>query len=61
MAKRKTDSQGEIIDEIRRVRTRVGREFRADPKRFLENTKKLARKYGMKYGVPKKKIDDEAA
>ena len=61
MAKKKVDSQGEIIDEVRRARARVGREFRANPKRFLANAKKVARKYGMKYGTPKKKTDDEAA
>lgn len=61
MAKKKMDSQGEIIDEVRRARVRVGREFRANEKQFLDHAKKLAKKYGMKYGTPKKKTTNEAA
>jgi hypothetical protein len=63
MANKKTESQGDIIDEIRRSRTRIGREFRDNQKQFLEDAKKIAKKYGMKYGTPKKKKDnqDEAA
>ena len=61
MAKKKADSQGEIIDEVRRARVQVGREFRLNPNRFLARAKKLAKKYGLKYATPKKKTHDEAA
>jgi len=59
MASKKNESQGEIIDEIRRSRARIGREFRDHQKQFLDDAKKIAKKYGMKYGTPKKKKDDQ--
>jgi hypothetical protein len=63
MAKKKVDSQGEIIDEVRKARAQVGREFRANPKLFLEKAKKRAKELGMRYASPRKskKKEDDAA
>lgn len=61
MEKKKVDSQGEIIDEVRKARTKLWCKYRGNMKTLHEATRKIAKQYGMKYGTPKKKIIDEAA
>ena len=61
MARKKKDSQGPIIDEVRKVRKAVWNEFKANPKHFLDETRKLAKSLGMRYGTPPKRKKDEDA
>jgi DNA-directed RNA polymerase specialized sigma subunit len=61
MAKKKIDFQGEIIDEVRKARVQVGREFKANRKRFFDESKKLAKELGMHYGTPRKRKKKDAA
>lgn len=53
--KKREESQGEIIDEIRKVRAQVGREFKSNPKQFFADSQKLMKKLGVRYGTPKKR------
>lgn len=55
MAKKKKDSQGEIIDEVRTARRAVWHEFKVDEKRFFEKTRELAKRFGLHYGTPPKR------
>jgi len=55
MAKKKMDSQGEIIGEVRRARAQVGREFKANRKKFFERARRSAQELGMHYGTPRKR------
>ena len=61
MAKKKADSQGEIIDEVRMARAQLWRKYRGNMNKLHEDTRKRVKQLGMKYGTPKKKTDDEAA
>lgn len=61
MTKKKTDSQGEIIDEVRKARAQLWHKYHGNMKKLHEDGRKHAKELGMKYGVPKKKTDDEAA
>lgn len=54
MAKKKIESQGEIIDEVRKIRAQVGREFRSNRKLFFKKAQKHAQELGMQYGSPRK-------
>lgn len=55
MAKKKIDSQGEIIEEVRNARAQIRLEFKANRKRFFDESRKLAKQLGMQYGTPKKR------
>jgi hypothetical protein len=55
MTKKKKDSQGEIIDEVRKARKAVWLEFKADEKKFFQKTRELAKVYGMHYATPPKR------
>ena len=55
MAKKKTDSQGEIIDEIRKARADIWREYRGNMKKFHADSRKMAEKLGIHYVTPPKR------
>lgn len=62
--KKKEESQGEIIDELRKVRAQIGRKFKSNPKQFFSDSQKLMKKLGIRYGTPKKRRtgnDEDAA
>lgn len=61
MAKKKMNSQGEIIDEVRRARAQVGREFKTNRKKFFEKARKSAQELGMHYGIPRKRKKKDVA
>ncbi len=61
MAKKKEDSQGEIVDEVRRARAHLWRKYRGNMKKLHEDSRKRVKQLGMKYGTPKKKTDEDAA
>jgi len=65
MAKKKTESQGEIIDEVRRTRAQLWRHYRGDMKKLHADARKTAKQLGMRYSIPPKRQDkgrdDEAA
>ena len=64
MAKKKIDSQGEIIDEIRKARAELWREYHGDMKKLHADARKTAKRLGMRYAAPpkrRKKDNDEAA
>jgi len=61
---KKTDGQGEIIDEIRKARAEIWKEYKGNMKKFHADARKYAKKHGLKYAVPTKKTKkelDEAA
>ena len=59
--KKKGDSQGEIIDEVRKARAVLWHRYHGDMKKLHRESQKKVKELGMKYGVPKKKNNDEAA
>jgi hypothetical protein len=61
VTKKRMESQGEIIDELRKVRAEVWVEYKRNPKQFVSETRKIIKKLGMRYGTPKKKGLDEAS
>lgn len=61
MAKKKIDSQGEIIDEVRKARVELWRRYRGNMRKLHKDTQKRVKELGMRYGTPKKKADHEAA
>ena len=61
MTKKKSDSQGEIIDEVRKARAQLWRQYRGNMKKLHEESRKSVKQLGMKYSTPKSKTDDEAA
>ena len=61
MAKKKIDSQGEIIDEVRKARAQLWRHYRGNMKKLHADARRTAKQLGMKYGTPKKKKAEDAA
>lgn len=61
--KKQIDSQGEIIDEVRKARAQLWRQYRGNMKKLHEDSRKRVKELGMHYGTPKKKTnnDEEAA
>ncbi len=55
MAKKKKDSsQGEIIDELRKSRAELWREYHGDMKKLHADARKTAKELGMRYATPPK-------
>ncbi|MGK5088570.1 hypothetical protein WDW86_13510 [Bdellovibrionota bacterium FG-2] len=66
MARKKLDSQGEIIDELRKSRAELWREYHGDMKKLHADARKTAKKLGMRYATPPRsrdrtKDDEDAA
>ncbi|MGK5083956.1 hypothetical protein WDW37_11705 [Bdellovibrionota bacterium FG-1] len=64
MTKKKTDSQGAIIDELRKARAELWREYHGDMKKLHVDARKTAKTLGMRYAAPpkrRKKDNGEAA
>ena len=61
MSKGKLDSQGEIIDEVRRARGELWQKYRGDMRKLHLDSRQIAKKLGMKYATPKKKKEKDAA
>ena len=61
MLKHKIVGQGEIIDKIRKVRADLWREYKGNMQKLHENSRKLVKQLGMRYGAPKKKKDHKQA
>ena len=55
MAQKKNESQGEIIDEIRKARAELWREYNGDMKKLHADARITAKKLGMKYASPPKR------
>ena len=53
--KKKESSQGEIIDELRKVRAQVWREYETNPKRFFADSRKIMKRLGIRYATPRKR------
>ena len=53
--KKKIESQGEIIDELRKARAQVWREYTTNPKGFFAESKKRMKQLGIRYVTPKKR------
>ena len=52
MKKKKISSQGEIIDQVRRVRLKVWKEYSSNRKKFDYETRKIINQLGLKYRTP---------
>ena len=65
MAKKKKNSQGKIINEIRKVRAELWREYHGDMTKLHADARQTAKQLGMRYAAPpvrrKKEKDEDAA